>query len=202
MFYRSTSEAAPELISPELNSVIIESFRSGEEKAFEAIHRAFYRPILSWLRKRVSDEPVAEDLAKEIFLKVHCARLSFDTRYRFTSWIWTIARNTWRDWVKSADNRASSHLLAEGLHEEVECPGPGPEEIFLKRTLRRKLFRYATKLSSKQRRVLWLSWVLELSHAEISQTLGITLDAVKSLSYRARQLLATDWSRASVLSVS
>lgn len=164
------------------------AFRAGDASAFERAHRRFYLPILSWLRARMDDGDAAEDLAQEVFFKVLRARQSFEAGARFSTWIWTIARNTWKDWIRKRQNLAVD--FEEGVHEVVECTRLDPERTLESKSTRRELRRIYLRLTNLQRRVFWLNVVRELPYSEIAEKLGLSIASVKCLAYRTRLALA------------
>ena len=134
------------------------------------------------------DAETASELTQEVFLKVFRAREGFEAGTRFSSWIWTVARNTWTDWVRG--QRYQPADFEEGFHETVECHRPNPEEALERASLRLEVRRLSRGLTRLQKRVLWLKMVRGLAYPEIARRLGLTVASVKSLVYRSRLALA------------
>jgi RNA polymerase sigma-70 factor (ECF subfamily) len=177
---------------------LIEAFRDGERWAFEEIYRRHRRLVLRALRPGVGDRETADDLAQEVFLKAHRFRESYRPEFALSTWLRAIARNTLHDWLRARSGTPLERLVAlpaapgdEPLSpvERLPSPEPGPERWLHRRHERRRLRELLRGLTRPQRRVVWLRVVRELPYAEIAKLLGMSLDAVKCLGYRARQAL-------------
>ncbi|MBV9712466.1 MAG: sigma-70 family RNA polymerase sigma factor, partial [Ktedonobacteraceae bacterium] len=83
----------------------------------EAIWEAFHVPLYGFIRRRVSDETVAEDLLQEVFLKIHQHGEELRDAKKLESWIYRITRNAIIDFYRSV--RPTSSLDAPGV---VELP--------------------------------------------------------------------------------
>ncbi len=68
-------------------------FRAGDLSAFEDLFARHARPLVNFAFKFVRNREVAEELAQEIFLKVHDAAPTYRVEARFTTWLYRIATN-------------------------------------------------------------------------------------------------------------
>lgn len=178
---------------------LIEAFRDGENWAFEEIYRRHRRLVLGALLPGVRHRETADDLAQEVFLKAHRFRESYRPEFALATWLRTIARNTLHDWRRSRtgtpleqiafDAPAAAGDESISTVEALPSRDPSPERWLHRRHERRRLRELLRSLTRSQRRVVWLRVVRELSYAEIAKLLGLSLDAVKCLAYRARQAL-------------
>lgn len=176
----------------DLDAAVIEGFMLGEEAAFAKVHSRFRKPILQYVKQRVPHDEAAEEITQEIFLKVHRYRESFDPSYAFSTWLWTIARNTIIDWQRSHSRMNQAKQTAfedEPSIEEVPCRRPNAERALLTRAKRRVLFTLFKQLSRVQRRVLWMRLIHQASYDEIAEKLDMSLAAVKCALYRAKQVM-------------
>jgi RNA polymerase sigma-70 factor (ECF subfamily) len=165
----------------------IEAFRRGESWAFTEVYSRFLKPIQNYVNSRVPNESVAQELTQEIFLKVFRFSSSYQLGFAFTTWLWTIARNTVTDFRKRPALEQSHQI--EGSHRLVdEAPGldPNAEMLVERRSLRRMIFRISRVLSPLQRRILWMRIVVQLPYQEIARRLGVTVAAARCLVHRAK----------------
>lgn len=157
-------------------------FRKFNSGVFDKIYKRFHRPVLKFVRTRISDPEIASDLVQEVFLKLFRFRESYDPKHEFSTWLWTIARNTVTDYlrgVKGAPLSVSSDDLPSLLKNA--------EVLLLKKDQRRGVLRLLKKsLTRMQKRVLWLRVIHQLSYEEIANRLDLSLTAVKNLAHRAR----------------
>lgn len=168
----------------ELNdSQLIENYLSGDEKAFEMLIRRYLRPIFSFSYKFVHDQPVAEDITQEVFVKVWKNIKKFDTEKSFKSWIFTIAKNTALDFIKkkktiplSALDLGNDKDISEAIPDDL----PGADEIFDAKKSKNYVFSLIDKLSPLYRAVLFLKYKNDFTFAEIAEVLGEPLNTIKS----------------------
>jgi RNA polymerase sigma-70 factor (ECF subfamily) len=148
---------------------------------FTNAYRRFRKPIFHYVRSRIADIQVAEEVTQEIFLKVFRFSDSFDETRELSTWIWTIARNTVYDVLRRKNDSEEPGEL-----ENFESPLENAEALLEKRDRWRMLRTVLKPLTKLQRRVLWLRVVRQLSYEEISRQLGLSLSAAKNLAYRAK----------------
>src|SRR5262249_33949734 len=122
-------------------------------------------------------------------------RAKFDTRQRFSAWLYTIATNLVKDRYRyrtrhpqvslDAENEATGDTFRESLPEA----GPSPSELVQSRERAEAVHQAVQELSEELRVPLILSEYEELSHLEIAEILNCTAKAVETRIYRARKLL-------------
>jgi len=168
--------------------VHVRSLRESSAETFGRIYQRFRHPILSYVRARVQDQEVAEEITQDIFVKVFRFRAGYQERFAFSTWLWTIAKNTVADHLRGRRDRADQ-VDAEVHAEEIPCTGGNAESRILEKDERRKVFKKLRSLTRLQKRVLWMRLIHQLSYEEISKRLGLSLAAVKNLIYRARQVM-------------
>ena len=168
--------------------------REGDAVAFEEMV-ARYAPILvNFMRRFVGTDSVAEDLAQEVFLKVHRAAPGYEPTARFKTWILTIATNLCLNEKRRAGRRPFVSLdddggREDGAAERVRDRGPAPEARMDATELQSKVRLAIAALPENQRAVLIMARYEELSYAEIAEATGSSVMAVKSLLNRAKTKL-------------
>lgn len=137
----------------------------------------------------------AEDAVQDAFLNAYRGI----ARYRggsFRSWLLRIVMNSCYDAIRRSRRRPSVSLeerAGEGKGEDVPWepaePGPGPEELAIRKEQQRVLSALLLELPPQQRAVLVLTDVQGLSYEEVSGATGEPLGTVKSRLSRARARL-------------
>jgi RNA polymerase sigma factor (sigma-70 family) len=140
---------------------------------FPKIYKKFRKPILRYVNSRVSDPELAEDITQEIFIKVFRFQDSYQSQFAFSTWLWTIAKNT----------------VSDSLRELKEYCA---ETLAIKKDERKRLLRILKPMTRLQKRVLWMRAVHHLSYSEISKILGLSVAAAKNMASRAKQNLIED----------
>jgi RNA polymerase sigma-70 factor (ECF subfamily) len=72
---------------------IVKRTLRGDIKAFEMIVRKYQQPLLNYVGRMVGDRELALDFTQDVFIKAYASLRSFEPRYRFKTWLYTIASN-------------------------------------------------------------------------------------------------------------
>lgn len=158
--------------------------------ALAALFGHFGPRIKSMMLRLGTSDALAEDLVQETFLSVwRKAHLYSAQRGAVSTWIFTIARNLRIDQVRRQSNRPYEDLEAIELASEE----PNGSAQLEQNEVVARVSEAITRLSPEQREVVRLSFIQDMPHAQIAETLGIPLGTVKSrlrLAYeRLRPLL-------------
>jgi RNA polymerase sigma-70 factor (ECF subfamily) len=168
-------------------------FKRGDEQAYALIFKRFWQPLLRFVQSRVPDEETARELTQEAFLKAYRYRDNYETQHAFTTWLWTIARNTVTDHFRSAQGSSFRSEQAIGSPEELESPLHRADALLERKDERRAVLKMMRSLTRMQKRVLWLRNVHDFSYQEIAARLGLTIASVKNLALRAKAGLSENW---------
>jgi RNA polymerase sigma-70 factor (ECF subfamily) len=151
--------------------------------------------LFNYLVRSLQDENDAADLAQETFVRVFQNCTKFDTRMKFSTWLYTIATNLVKDRYRHRTRHpqvsldAENEATDENFRESVPEPRPTPSES-LQGAERAEAVRKAVgQLPEELRAPLILSEYEELSHAEIGEILECSAKAVETRIYRARNQL-------------
>lgn len=172
-------------LSKEMSDNLLQAFQQGEDWAFSEIYEKFRTPVLNYVSGRIGDRDSAQDLVQEVFVKLYRFRNSFRPQHGFSSWFWTIVRNTISDLYRK--NRPEE--MACSNEDELAAPGPDAETFLDRKSKRKMLKKFLKNLTGLQRKVIWLRVMHQLSYEEISKRLGLSLSAVKCLAYRSKLAL-------------
>lgn len=156
-----------------------------KNEAFPKVYRRFRKSIFRYVSSRISNSQVAEEVTQEIFIKAYRFNDRYDQHYAFSTWLWTIAKNTVFDVLRK------NQEPIEGSVELEDLPSPykGAESLLEAHESRRFLFKLMKPLTKLQKRVLWMRVVQQHSYSEISKKMGLSLSAAKNLAYRAKLTL-------------
>ena len=173
------------------------AFQGGDASAFDQLFGRWAGRVLHYLERMVRDRACAEELAQEVFVRVHRARSGYRPDARFSTWLYTIATRVALNELRRPQRR-SPHLPADdaaGAAAQLAAPGPAPDRVADARLRGREVERALAALPERQRSALWLAAVEGLSYAQVAETLETSPSSVKALVHRARATLAqTLWS--------
>jgi RNA polymerase sigma-70 factor (ECF subfamily) len=162
--------------------------RKGDLEAFEVLYDRYQKRLFHFILRFAREKSLAEDILQETFIRVLRAGKSYRKGSRFSTYIFTIARNLCLDALKSWERR---HLLLsqEDEIERAADKSKGPDKI-LEETGTAKIIQSAIEaLPADQREVLILSKYSGLAYDEIARIVNSTPTAVKQKAYRAMQSL-------------
>jgi RNA polymerase sigma-70 factor (ECF subfamily) len=162
------------------------------EMEFWGIYDQYYAKVRKFILALVKDQWVADDLIQETFLRVQQNLGTLKDSSKLSSWIFRIAYNLcqdhFRQW-KAARRKGSTGMeQIEGLEEAFI------QELFIQKELEQREMGECVQnqidlLPEPLRTVLVLFDIMECSHQEIADILGITVKNVKVRVHRARQKL-------------
>jgi RNA polymerase sigma-70 factor (ECF subfamily) len=151
--------------------------------SFEQLMRRFQAPVLHFLQRRGGE---AEDLLQETFVRAYASLDQYSSRWRFATWLFTIARRV----SITHRRRRRRDESREAAIASAESGWPGPAEIAMGEDSRRHLWRRAAQiLSEEEVTALWLHYGENLGLREIAAVLGRSGAAVKAMLFRSRKRL-------------
>lgn len=168
--------------------------KEGDTAAFEELVERHRDRVLGLVYRYVRDRAEAEDLAQDVFLNVFKARETYRPDARFTTWLYRIATNLCLNALRSKRVRRVVKTLApvDGEEssrpiEDLADPSPAPAgEALEKRELASRVREVVDELPESQRTAVLLNKYEDRSYVEISEIMGLSIPAVKSLLSRAR----------------
>ncbi|MBX6764775.1 MAG: sigma-70 family RNA polymerase sigma factor [Rubrobacteraceae bacterium] len=165
---------------------LVERTLAGDVRSYEELVRRYERLVWRVLYPYSRREVSAEDLVQETFLRAYDRLESFNPEYRFKTWLLAIANNLGVDTLRRRKD------VVEFIPEVHSAPeAEGPEDEAVEADLSRSIQRMVVDLPESYSVPLILRYAEGLSYAEISEVLGISVPAVKSRLFRARNMLAS-----------
>ena len=169
----------------------------GDEDAFRELVERHQRVVINVIYRSIGDAWEAEDLAQRVFVQVYRSAGRYKPTAKFTTWLFTIVRNT----VLNEHRRRTRHpadsleAMAEPQHsggagiEVADLRAPDPADEVAERELQAKIMGVIQRLPEQQRMAVILCRYDGLPYEEIALVLKCSVSAVKSLLHRARQTL-------------
>lgn len=151
---------------------------------FREIYERYYRDVYRFALFLTGDAAHAEDLAADTFVRAWTVRdrIRYET---VRAYLLTICRNLYRDGLRSARQQvALDHEMADRT-PTIDVQIEHASTLHYVRARLRHVAR-------GDRRALLLYVVREMSYPEIAAVLGVSVAAVKSRIFRAREALAAD----------
>jgi RNA polymerase sigma factor (sigma-70 family) len=173
-------------------SQAIEKAKENNQIAFNFLLDKFWNDVYGFLLKRTENENDAEDITIEAFSRAFDKISSFDSNYRFKTWLITIAKNLHVDFLRKKKISVSGDKRNHDGHHanQIIDESPSPEDILITEQNLAKLLRDIKKLKPHYQEVINLRYFQELSYQEISNELHEPMSNVKVKLLRAKKLLA------------
>jgi RNA polymerase sigma-70 factor (ECF subfamily) len=146
--------------------------------------------------RTLHDATEAEDLAQNVFVQVYKSAARYQSTAKFSTWLFTIARNLCLNEIRRRSRHPAESLDAphpeqedQPLQQFEDKKTFSPPESLLQGELAENIDRALADLPENQRSALLLCRQEELSYEEIAEVLGCSLSATKSLIHRGRETI-------------
>jgi RNA polymerase sigma-70 factor (ECF subfamily) len=168
----------------------------GDLAAFEELVEKYKQPVTNLIARTLRDPTEAEDLAQNVFIQVYKSAARYRVTAKFSTWLFTIARNLCLNEIRRrsrhpADSLDASHFDHEDqpLRQYEDARISSPPDALLQGELEDKIQRALAELPENQRTAILLCRQEDLSYDEIAKILGCSVSATKSLIHRGRETL-------------
>jgi len=173
---------------------LIERSQQGDREAFGILVSRYQDAVYSLALARVGDPEEAKDIAQETFVKAYAARDRFQTDRKWTPWLFTIAANLCKDWLKRRKFQALSLDRArpdpeQGPDWEITDDRHSPEDEYLSSERRQQVLEAVNSLPAHYQEAVIMRYTQDLSYQEIASALKVPLTTVVGRLAKGKQLL-------------
>jgi RNA polymerase sigma-70 factor (ECF subfamily) len=176
------------VLEPIPDEQLVLQFAKGDAKAFEVLLRRYERPLYYFIYRMVGSPTTAEDLVQEAFLRVVHHAAEFEGRAKFSTWLYTIARNLCHDHGRRQKFRRHVSLDEPIGHDKdsasrvefVPSRESSPHEDLEAKHTMESLEKILETLSEEQREVFWMREKAGLQFKEIAVIVGAPENTVKT----------------------
>ena len=166
---------------------LVKAVGAGDQQAFEYLVKKYRNPVFNFIYRYLGERHAAEDILQEVFLGLYRAAPRFEARARVSTWLFKIAYNLSMNELK---RRKRLLNLKESLHGLPRTEtGPSASSIIEARELEEDVRTVLDQLPENQKAAMLLRVNEELSYAEISEVLSVSVSSAESLIFRARTRL-------------
>jgi RNA polymerase sigma-70 factor (ECF subfamily) len=178
------------------DEALMELYRKGSRDAFEELFARYHGKVIHFAYRMTGDQARAEEAAQETFLRIARAAFTWQPRAKFSTWMYTIARRTTLNFLRDEKEEGEKVPIHPGEAEDgspaLQLPGPNalnPEEMAWSAEIQERVVAALQRLPETYRAAFVLNRGDGLSYEEVASVLGITVQAVKSRIFRARETL-------------
>jgi RNA polymerase sigma-70 factor, ECF subfamily len=163
---------------------LVERARGGDVRSYEELVKRYERLVGRVIYPYAGRDAAVEDLVQETFLRAYDRLGTFNPEYRFKTWLLAIANNLGIDTLRRRRD------IVE-FNPELHGPTTGGPEASAVESERARSVRDAVLTLPETYSVpLVLRYSEGLTYAEIAEVLDVTIPALKSRLFRARNMLA------------
>jgi len=169
--------------------------KQGDTDAFAELVDKYKQPVMNLAFRMLRDATEAEDLAQNVFVQVYKSAHRYQVSSRFSTWLFTIARNLSLNEIRRrsrhpADSMDATHDDEDQLPQQFEDKSiASPPDSLLHGELEHKIEQALGELPENQKLAIVLCRREDLSYEEIAQVLNCSVSATKSLIHRGRETL-------------
>lgn len=153
-----------------------------DEARFEAFYRKTAASLWSYLHRLTGDAASADDLLQKTFFRFIRANVAYASEEHMRRYVFRAATNLAFDHFRERKRQSSGTFVFGGPGATESAPA-SPD-------LRHDMMRVFADMKPRERALVWLAHVEELTHDEIAEALGIKMKSVRVLLFRARKHLA------------
>ena len=188
------------MLTAEADEDLMVRYQRGEVRAFEVLLGRHRKPVFNFILRYVGDKETAEDLLQETFMRVIKGAEAYKRQAKFTTWLYTIARNLCVDQTRRRKHRRHASLDAPMSSSEESGTLldiiPGNEMMSDRKSVNKELHetmqRAIAGLSEDQREVFLMREFLDMPFKQIADVVGVPENTVKSRMRYALEKLRLD----------
>jgi RNA polymerase sigma-70 factor (ECF subfamily) len=191
---RHGEDQEPEAISDE---ELIQLVASGDEEAFDQVYLRYKAKLRKFIVGFIEDEPTAEDMLQETFLRVHRNAGRYEPTHKFGGWLYRIAANLCLNELRRRRthphislNQQVQFAVTESESETVELHELVPDSSFVapsraaeESETMREIAAALDTLSAAHRDVLTMHLYDDLKYEQIAEILRCSVGTVKSRAF-------------------
>lgn len=177
------------MVNAATDEQLLLDYLSGASNAFEELVRRHYQELHQFVLRFTNNASTADDIVQDAFVQMHQSAANFDPTRRLKPWLFTIAANKARDYLRSRSRRQEvpldAQIGAEGESSQrfsdlLADPGTGALEEMAAEETRQSVREVVDQLPPNLREVLVLAYFHRFPYKELAEILNIPLGTVKS----------------------
>lgn len=158
----------------------------------EDLVKKYQKSIAGFVRQKISDEDVVEELTQDILLAAFNAMPNFNGKCSEFSFICSIAKHKITDYYRKKKLKTILFSVNPKLEEMVE-DAVTPERDVLKNELKSEIGKTMKELRADYEKILRLKYVEDLKSSQIATVMKLSIKAVESRLIRARKQFQNLW---------
>lgn len=165
----------------------------GDGSSFDLLLERNRAAVVNHLYRLVHNHAIAEELAQDVFVRVYRSRAKYQPGAKFTTWLFRITTNVALNWRRDT-RRETGHVrldeeVRNARRRELWDGMPGVDELLVREHRAKEVRAAIQSLPPKQMAAVLMHKYESMEYAEIAEVLECTIPALKSLLFRAYEVL-------------
>ncbi len=171
------------------DAALMMAVKSGDPGAFETLVTKYQPLIMNLCYRYIGNQEDAEEVAQDVFIRVLRYSGSYEPKAKLSTYLYRIAVNLSINRIR--DNKWKRFVSWDSATQDKPPfhGGEQPDELAEQREKREAIRRVIDSLPENQKTAVILKRFQELSYEEIAGIMRISVSAVESLLFRAKQTL-------------
>lgn len=168
------------------DEALMKAYQQGDNKAFFELFSRHKNSVYSYIYRYTNNSEESEEIFQEVFIKLHRASPNYEPTAKFTTWLFTIVRNLCIDAHRKRKIRKNLSLDYQSdedgrsFHDVIPSNDFGPDEKSADAEIGKILENALQQINADQREVFLMREKLGFKFEEIAQSLGVSVNTVKS----------------------
>lgn len=170
---------------------LINQIINGDQQKYRMLIDRYSAMVFGIAKEYASDQSTVEELAQEIFVKVYERISDFNFKSRFSTWLYSVARNHCRDYAKNIRrNNRSLDQMADQYEQQLDST-ESPEEDFLREEWKQVLQKGLDTITPKYAEAFLMKYQAGMPYEAMAEQLGASKTALRQRVFRAKKELKT-----------
>ncbi|MFA6676002.1 MAG: sigma-70 family RNA polymerase sigma factor [Bacteroidales bacterium] len=167
---------------------LIELAKKKENLAYSILFNRYRIGLTNYLSKYLGPKDV-EDITQECMIKAYLALGSYNFKYSFSTWLFSIGRNAAIDLIRKTSNKSTLEIEETSTDIIIDNSNSNPEEHILSNEAYYSIVNQILKLNPTYRTVAKLRFLDGYAYEEIAKELNLSINTVKTRLRRAKEIL-------------
>jgi len=163
---------------------LVDQVLKGNIDSFNILVNKYELPILKFTYNMIRDKEAAEDITQEVFIIVYKKIYTYNREYKFSSWVFQIARNKCIDFMRKYKRVYEANIDNEKDNSSKDI---SPEAMAELRETKREIQKFINTLEEVDREILVLRYSKEITFIEMAVILNINKATIKRRYYKIRE---------------
>jgi RNA polymerase sigma-70 factor, ECF subfamily len=164
---------------------LVEEVLNGNIDSFNIIVNKYEQMVLRFIYNILRDKEASEDITQEVFVAVYNKIYLYDKKYKFSNWVYQIAKNKSIDYIRKYKRVYEANV--EDI-QPIADKSLSPEQQIEYREMKQNIEEFIRKLNAIDKQILILRYSDENNtFSDIAQILNINESTVKRRYYKSRE---------------